>query len=60
MSGFGLASEAIQEDREFTHGIELDLACSDCGDAAIVRYINGEPVEESAMHCHCGGDLMPV
>jgi hypothetical protein len=54
------ASEAIQEDYDFSHGYDVDVACSDCGDAAIVRFCNGEPVEESAMNCHCGGELLPV
>lgn len=53
-------AEAIQEDYEFRNGVDVDHACSDCGDALVVRYINGEPIEESAVTCHCGGELLPV
>jgi hypothetical protein len=49
--------EAQQEAHEQVHGYDLDILCSGCGTAAIGRFLNGEPVEESAMQCGCGGEF---
>ena len=49
--------EALQDAHEAEHGYDQDVSCSDCGEAAIVRFRDGEPTDESAMRCHCGGEF---
>lgn len=44
-----------QADRE--HGYEQEVRCIQCGDGFIRRFWEGEPVDESSMTCHCGGEL---
>lgn len=39
---------------------DVDVGCSSCGEAAIVRFLAGEPLEESALICHCGEELTEV
>lgn len=51
------ATEAAQESWEQLHGYGVDVVCWDCGDAAVVRFINGEPLDESSMVCHCSGEM---
>lgn len=53
-------AELMQDAHEQIHGYDVDVACCDCPEAAIVRFLNGEPVDESAMHCHCGGEFEVV
>lgn len=52
--------EAMRDDLERSSAYDVDVACSDCGDAAIVRYVDGEPADEAAMTCHCGGEMVEV
>jgi hypothetical protein len=52
--------EAMKDAHEQRCSYDVDVACTDCGDAAIVRFLNGEPVDESAMHCHCGGAMEEI
>ncbi|HYJ21077.1 MAG TPA: hypothetical protein VEW07_03520 [Solirubrobacterales bacterium] len=52
--------EAMRDRCEQETGVDVDVVCSDCGDAAIVRYLHGEPVDATALDCHCGGEFEPV
>jgi hypothetical protein len=38
----------------------VEVACSSCGDAAVVQFCAGEPVNPSSLDCHCGGEFSPV
>jgi hypothetical protein len=52
--------EAMQDHCEQQSGVDVDLACTDCEEATVARYVNGEPVDESALTCSCGGEMRPV
>lgn len=52
--------EAMRDCSEQASGVDVDVTCSDCGDAAVVRFIAGDPVDESAVSCHCGGEMEEI
>lgn len=52
--------EAMRDDLEQSSAYDVDAVCSDCADAAIVRFVNGEPVDAAALDCPCGGEFEPV
>jgi hypothetical protein len=51
------ATELMQDAHQREHGYDEEVRCSSCPEAAIVRFRDGEPVEESSMQCRCGGEM---
>jgi hypothetical protein len=56
-----VAEEAIldcfQDAHEAEHGYDVDVTCTGCHRPAVVRFFDGEPADESAMACPCGGEM---
>lgn len=47
--------ELLQDAYEHQHGYDVDVACTHCSEITVVRFRDGEPVDESSMACPCGG-----
>jgi len=54
------ADELMQDAQRQHHPYPVEVACSDCGEAAVVLFCAGEPVNPSSLDCHCGGEFGPV
>lgn len=52
--------EAQQDAYEAELGYEQEVRCCQCGEGFIRRFWEGDPVDESSMTCHCGGELEVV
>lgn len=52
--------EAEQDAFEAEHGYEQEVRCCQCGEGFIRRFWEGEPIDESSMTCHCGGELEAI
>lgn len=50
------ADDVMQDRADCELGYDQDVSCSNCGDAAIVRFRDGEPTDEAQIVCHCGGE----
>lgn len=51
--------EALQDAHEAEHAYDVDVSCVSCHKPAVVRFLDGEPVEADAMGCPCG-DLREI
>jgi hypothetical protein len=50
--------DALRDEERRTHPYPEDVKCLDCGEGFVVDFIDGEPVDEKSMACHCGGELV--
>jgi hypothetical protein len=46
--------EAMQDAHREHHPYDVEVVCK-CGEAWMVRFLAGEPVELDALDCRCGG-----
>ena len=54
-----MATSVDDARREAEHqrfGCMQEVECTTCGSHWSVRFWEGEPVNEDAMECHCGGE----
>jgi hypothetical protein len=51
--------DAMRDAEDQAYAYDVDVSCVGCRKPAVVRFLDGEPVEADAMGCECG-DLWEI
>lgn len=51
--------DAMRDVEDQVYLYDVDTSCAGCREPAVVRFLDGEPVEADAMACPCG-DLREI